>query len=128
MTTTRPLRAGPLRTSSASTAWRGSSAFGAAGEYGELLISYGLDKAKAFNKIERRTQRGVVQFMLIAALILILTALGAQRFIHRPFGQLVEAANRWRIGEFGQHVDIPELGSRKGRPCVQLHGQCAEAP
>jgi nitrogen fixation/metabolism regulation signal transduction histidine kinase len=32
--------------------------------------------------------------------------LGARLFIHRPLGQLVGAANQWRLGEFGRRVDI----------------------
>ena len=74
---------------------------------GDLLVSYGLDKAKAFTEIERRTQRDVLFIVMGALITLIITVWGAQRFIQRPFAQLVEAANRWRIGEFGQHVDIP---------------------
>jgi signal transduction histidine kinase len=32
--------------------------------------------------------------------------LGARRFIRRPLGQLVDAANQWRLGEFARRVDI----------------------
>ena len=73
---------------------------------GDLLVSYGLDRAKAFTEIERRTQRDVLFIVMGALITLILTAWGAQQFIQRPFAQLVDAANRWRIGEFGQRVDI----------------------
>jgi PAS domain S-box-containing protein len=37
---------------------------------------------------------------------LVLTSLGARPFIHRPLGQLVDAANQWRLGEFARRVDI----------------------
>ncbi|MBT1510141.1 response regulator [Bradyrhizobium sp. SRL28] len=73
---------------------------------GGLLISFGLDKARAFNEIQRGTQRGILQIILSTALVLVLTSLGAQRFIHRPLGQLVDAANQWRFGEFDRRVDI----------------------
>ncbi len=73
---------------------------------GGLLISFGLDKARAFNEIQRGTQRGILQIMLSTALVLVLTSLGARRFIHRPLGQLVDAANQWRFGEFDRRVDI----------------------
>jgi signal transduction histidine kinase len=73
---------------------------------GGLLISFGLDKARAFDEIQRGTQRGIFQIMLSTALVLVLTSLGARRFIHRPLGQLVEAANQWRFGEFSQRVHI----------------------
>ena len=73
---------------------------------GGLLVSFGLDKARAFNEIQRGTQRGILQIILSTALVLILTSLGARRFIHRPLGQLVDAANQWRFGEFDRRVDI----------------------
>ncbi len=74
---------------------------------GDLLVSYGLDKAKAFTEIERHTQRDVLFIVMGALIILIITVWGTQRFIQRPFAQLVDAANRWRVGDFGQRVDIP---------------------
>ena len=42
------------------------------------------------------------------SLVLLLTSLGARRFIHRPLGLLVDAANQWRRGEFAQRVNIQE--------------------
>ncbi|WP_456638508.1 ATP-binding protein [Bradyrhizobium sp. USDA 10063] len=79
--------------------------FAAVGE--DLLVGFGLGKAQTFTKIEHRTQRDVLFIVMSALIVLILTAWGAQRLIQRPFAQLVDAANRWRIGEFGQRVDIP---------------------
>ncbi len=73
----------------------------------DLLVSFGLGKAQTFTKIEHRTQRDVLFIVMSALIVLILTAWGAQRFIQRPFAQLVDAANRWRLGEFGRRVDIP---------------------
>jgi signal transduction histidine kinase len=73
---------------------------------GGLLIGFGLDKARAFAEIQRGTQRGILQIVLSTALVLILTSLSARRFIHRPLGKLVDAANQWRFGKFDQRVDI----------------------
>jgi signal transduction histidine kinase/HAMP domain-containing protein len=73
---------------------------------GGLLVSSGLDKAQAFTAIQRGTQRGIFQIVLSAALVLVLTSLGARRFIRRPLGQLVDAANEWRFGKFDRRVDI----------------------
>src|SRR5260221_7257804 len=72
---------------------------------GGLLVSVGLDKAQAFTEIERRTQRGILLIILGTFLVLILTWLGAHRFIHRPLGQLVDAANQWRLGDYGRPVN-----------------------
>ncbi|WP_424628308.1 ATP-binding protein [Bradyrhizobium sp. SYSU BS000235] len=75
-------------------------------EYGGLVISFGLDKVQTFAEIQRRTQRGIFLICLSTSLTLGLISLGARRFIHHPLGQLVDAANRWRIGEFFRRVDI----------------------
>ncbi len=78
--------------------------FSAVGQ--DLLVSFGLGKAQRFAKIEHRTQRDVLFIVMNALIVLILTAWGAQRFIQRPFAQLVDAANRWRLGDFGRRVDF----------------------
>lgn len=75
-------------------------------DYGGLLISFGIDKAQAFAEIQHRTERGIFLICLSTALALVLISLGARQFIHRPLGQLVDAANQWRIGEFSRRVDI----------------------
>jgi len=75
-------------------------------DYGGLVISFGIDKARAFAEIQHRMERGIFLICLSTALALVLISLGARRFIHRPLGKLVEAANRWRIGEFSRRVDI----------------------
>src|SRR3984893_2632517 len=84
----------------------GYSALGA--DSGGLVVSFGLDKAQAFTEIQHRTQRGILLIALSTSLVLVLTWLGARRFIHRPFGQLVDAANQWRLGEFARRVDIQD--------------------
>ncbi|WP_245329178.1 ATP-binding protein [Bradyrhizobium centrolobii] len=76
------------------------------GDSGRLVVSFGLDKARAFDEIERKTLRDIFLIVLSTALVLILTSLGARQFIHRPLGKLVDAANQWRLGEFGRRVDI----------------------
>jgi signal transduction histidine kinase len=73
---------------------------------GGLVVSFGLDKAQAFTAIQNRTQRDILLIALSTSLVLVLTSLGARRFIHRPLGQLVDAANQWRLGEYGRRVDI----------------------
>ena len=73
---------------------------------GGLVVSFGIDKAQAFAEIQSRTQRGILMIALSTSLVLVLTLLGARRFIHRPLGQLVVAANQWRLGEYARRVDI----------------------
>jgi signal transduction histidine kinase/HAMP domain-containing protein len=73
---------------------------------GALVVSFGLDKAQAFAEIQNHTQRDILLIALSTSLVLALTGLGARLFIHRPLGQLVDAANQWRLGEFARRVDI----------------------
>ena len=73
---------------------------------GGLIVSFGLDKAQAFAAIQNRTVLDILMIALSAALVLALTTIGARRFIDRPLGQLVEAANAWRRGDFGRRVHI----------------------
>ena len=73
---------------------------------GGLFVGYSLDKAQAFAEIQDRTRRDIFLIVLSTSLVLILTSLGARRFIHRPLGQLVYAANQWRLGEYSRRVDI----------------------
>src|SRR4030088_885719 len=73
---------------------------------GGLVVSFGLDKAQAFTQIQSRTQRDILLIALSTSLVLILTSLGARRFIDRPLGQLVDAANQWRLGDYARRVDI----------------------
>jgi len=77
-------------------------------ESGGLFVAYGLDKAQAFGEIQRRTRRGVLLIVLNTSLVLVLTWFGARRFIHRPLGQLVDAANQWRLGDFARRVHIQD--------------------
>src|SRR3977135_3818488 len=73
---------------------------------GGLVVSFGLNKAQVFTQIQNRTQRGILLIALSTSLVLVLTWLGARRFIHRPLGQLVDVANQWRLGEYAGRVDI----------------------
>ncbi len=82
----------------------GFSTLGA--DSGGLVVSFGLDKTQAFTAIQNHTQRDVLLIVLSTSLVLVLTSLGARRFIHRPLGQLVNAANQWRLGEYARRVNI----------------------
>ena len=73
---------------------------------GALVVSFGLNKAQAFAEIQNHTQRDILLIALSTSLVLVLTSLGARLFIHRPLGELVDAANQWRLGKFGRRVDI----------------------
>src|SRR5262245_13199346 len=84
----------------------GFSALGA--DSGGLLVSFGFDKAQVFTEIQARTQRGIVLIILSTSVVLILTWLGARRFIHRPLGQLIDAANQWRLGDYAPRVRLRE--------------------
>jgi len=78
------------------------------GDSGGLVVSFGLDKARAFTGMHNRMQFGIFLIVVSISLVLVLTWLGARRFIQRPLGGLVDAANQWRLGEYGRRVDIRE--------------------
>jgi signal transduction histidine kinase/CheY-like chemotaxis protein/HAMP domain-containing protein len=73
---------------------------------GALVVSFGLNKARAFSEIQDRTLRDIFLIALSTMLVLVLTSLGARRFIHRPLGELASAANQWRLGEYSRRVMI----------------------
>jgi signal transduction histidine kinase/HAMP domain-containing protein len=73
---------------------------------GGLFVGYSVDKAQAFAGIRDHTRRDMLLIALSASLVLILTWLGARQFIHRPLGQLVDAANQWRLGEYSRRLEI----------------------
>jgi PAS domain S-box-containing protein len=73
---------------------------------GGLFVGYSVNKAQAFAEIQERTRRDIFLIVLSTALVLLLTSLGARRFIHRPLGELASAANRWRLGEYSRRVNI----------------------
>jgi signal transduction histidine kinase/HAMP domain-containing protein len=75
-------------------------------ESGGLFVGYSVDKAQAFAEIQDRTRRDIFLIVLSTSLVLVLTSLGARRFIHRPLGELVGAANQWRLGEYSRRLDI----------------------
>ena len=77
-------------------------------ESGGLVVSFGLDKARAFAQIQERTRRDVFFMALSTSLVLLVTWLGAKRFIDRPLSQLVDAANRLRLGEYSRRVDTSD--------------------
>jgi len=79
-------------------------------ESGGLVVSYGLDKARAFMPIRTRTLRDVFLIILSVSMILAGTWLGGRRFIQRPLGQMFDAANQWRRGEYAKRVALQ--GSR----------------
>ncbi|SHH26256.1 ATP-binding protein [Bradyrhizobium erythrophlei] len=84
----------------------GYSTLGA--DSGGLFVGYSVDKAQAFADIQYRTRRDILLIVLSTSLVLVLTLLGARRFIHRPLGQLVNAANQWRLGDYARRVDIAD--------------------
>jgi signal transduction histidine kinase/ActR/RegA family two-component response regulator len=82
---------------------------------GGLLITFGLDKTQAFTEIRARTERGIFLIILSTSLVLMFTWLGAREFIHRPLGRLVDAANQWRLGDYGRRVTIGDKRSEIAR-------------
>ena len=83
-------------------------------ESGGLRVSFGLDKSRAFAEIQRRTRHDILLITLSAVIVLVLTLVGARRFIHRPLGLLVDAANQWRLGDYARRVNIHDRSEIAG--------------
>src|SRR3982074_1967363 len=75
----------------------GYSALGA--DSGGLVVSFGLDKARAFTEAENRTQRGILLIALSTSLVLGRAASVDGWALDRASPRLVDAANQWRLGE-----------------------------
>jgi hypothetical protein len=84
-------------------------------EAGGLVVSFGFNEARAFAEIWEHTRRGILLIILSTSLVLVLMWSGARRFVHRPLGQLVDAANRWRLGDYACRLDIGEGKSEVAR-------------
>jgi signal transduction histidine kinase/HAMP domain-containing protein len=84
-------------------------------ESGGFFVTLGLDKAEAFAPIQRRALHGMLLIALSTGLVLMFMWFGARRFIHRPLGQLVDAANQWRLGDYARRVDIHHRQSEIAR-------------
>jgi C4-dicarboxylate-specific signal transduction histidine kinase len=86
-------------------------------EAGGLVVSFGFNEARAFAEIWEHTRRGILLIILSTSLVLVLVLMwsGARRFVHRPLGQLVDAANRWRLGDYACRLDIGEGKSEVAR-------------
>jgi signal transduction histidine kinase/CheY-like chemotaxis protein len=78
---------------------------------GALLVTIGLDKSQAFGQIQHHTRIGILLIVLSTLVVLVLTWLGTRRFIQYPLRELVEAANRWRLGDYTRRVDIRDKRS-----------------
>ncbi|WP_027583863.1 ATP-binding protein [Bradyrhizobium sp. Ai1a-2] len=78
---------------------------------GEIFVTFGIDKARAFSQIQRRTRLGVLLIVTGASVVLALTWFGARRFIQQPLRELVDAANQWRLGDYARRAQILDKGS-----------------
>ncbi len=55
---------------------------------GGLLVTIGLDKSQVFGQIQRRTRLGILLIVLSTSVVLVLTWLGARRFIQHPLSAI----------------------------------------
>ena len=102
----------------------GFSALGA--DSGGLQVSFGIDKAQAFTAIQRRTQRGIFLITLSALIVLVLTSLGAARFIQRPLAPIGPGRKPMAVRRICQARRYPrKVRNSAGRRRVQRHGRRA---
>lgn len=76
-----------------------------------LFNSVSIPKEPAFAEIDRVTQRDVVFVALTILLALLAIYLGGHYFFRRPISVLVQAASRWREGDYTARTQIAERTS-----------------
>ena len=81
----------------------------------DLSVAFGLSRDAAFAEINTATMRTIALLVLSLALAVLAAWYGGRRFIRRPIQQLLAAAARWREGDYGARVDLPERSSELGR-------------
>jgi hypothetical protein len=88
-------------------AFEGYSALRA--DSGGRVVSFGFNRRRSSLRSNVTRSAASSLIVLSTSLVLVLASLGARRFIHRPLGQLVGAANQWRLGEFAnlaEHLKV----------------------
>ena len=81
----------------------------------DLSVAFGLSRDAAFAEINTATMRTIALLVLSLGLAVLAAWYGGRRFIRRPIQQLLAAAARWREGDYGARVDLPERSSELGR-------------
>lgn len=66
-----------------------------------IYVSAGLSSAASFEAVERATVRGIALILVGLLLALGMASLAARRFVLRPVGMLLAAAQRWQAGDYG---------------------------
>jgi signal transduction histidine kinase/ActR/RegA family two-component response regulator len=80
-----------------------------------LTVSVGLDKGELFKGAADANRRDILAIAGSCVLALVLAAIGARVFLGRPMRNLLQAAERWRQGEFAARAGVSEARSEFGR-------------
>ncbi len=82
---------------------------------GEFFVTAGIDKSAALAAINQSTVRAAA--LIAAGLLLALLAawIGGDHFLRRPLRILLQAATRWRGGDWSVRAALPDRGSEIGR-------------
>jgi two-component sensor histidine kinase len=71
------------------------------------FVAVGTDLAASFEQIDSATWRAAAFIAVGIVLGLVFAFLGSRRFLQRPIDRLIEAARRWREGDFTARANQP---------------------
>ena len=91
-----------------------------------LLVSVGLSPQVAMAAVEAATRRGILLIVLGVALALIAAHLAGRAFIVQPVQALLQAAERWRGGDFKARVGLGRRSGEFGRLATAFDGMAAD--
>ena len=90
-----------------------------------LAVFVGLERNAMFAPVAEANRIGFLLVIAGAVLALLITALLGKRLIHRPIGQLLEVADRWRRGDLSARSGIASDPGEFGRLAMAFDSMAA---
>jgi signal transduction histidine kinase len=82
---------------------------------GKFLVTAGIDKSASLAAINQSTIRAAALIMAGLVLALLAAWVGGDHFLRRPLRVLLQAATRWRGGDWSVRAALPDRSSEIGR-------------
>ena len=82
---------------------------------GQFFVIAGIDRSAALASVNRSTIRTAALILAGLALALLAIWVGGDHFLRRPLNILLQAATRWRAGDWSVRAALPDKSSEIGR-------------
>ncbi|HUN48384.1 MAG TPA: sensor histidine kinase [Stellaceae bacterium] len=82
---------------------------------GQFFVIAGFDKSATLSAINQSTVRAATLILTGLALALLAAWVGGDHFLRRPLNILLQAATRWRAGDWSVRAALPDKSSEIGR-------------